>query len=239
MEVYVIPEDPIDNTFSNKNVRRAFVKKVYGILSVQLLFTFGIVVMATQVEEMNNFARKYPYLAFISIIIALVLSMVIMCNPGLARTTPINYILLGAYTIAEAATLFFITAQYNKDTVLIAVLLTVAITILLTLFAFQTAIDFTAYTGIMFVVLICFVGFTFILLFFRTIPILHTIVSVFGALIFSMFIIIDTQMIMDGKHQEQFSPEDYILAVLCLYIDVTRLFIYMLNIVDSMNRSDR
>jgi len=52
-----------------------------------------------------------------------------------------------------------------------------------------------------------------------------------GALIFSLYIIYDTQMMMGGKHKYSLSPEEYIFAALNIYLDVVQLFMYILMLV--------
>lgn len=52
------------------------------------------------------------------------------------------------------------------------------------------------------------------------------LLSIFGAGIFSMFIIVDTQMIMHRT-----SPEDYMLATVELYMDILNLFLHILRIL--------
>ena len=55
--------------------------------------------------------------------------------------------------------------------------------------------------------------------------------GVAGALIFSLYIIYDTQMMMGGKHEYALDPEEYIFASLNIYLDVINLFLYILMIV--------
>ena len=51
-----------------------------------------------------------------------------------------------------------------------------------------------------------------------------------GALLFSFYIIYDTQIMLGGKHKYSLSPEEYIFAALNLYLDVINLFMYLLAI---------
>ena len=53
-----------------------------------------------------------------------------------------------------------------------------------------------------------------------------------GAVIFSLFIVYDTQLIRD-----EYSTDDYIFAALTLYFDVIRLFIQILRILGNSGRS--
>ena len=48
------------------------------------------------------------------------------------------------------------------------------------------------------------------------------------ALLFSMFLIYDTQMIMGGKKHE-ISPEEHMFAAVQLYVDICYIFMALLN----------
>ena len=54
-----------------------------------------------------------------------------------------------------------------------------------------------------------------------------------GALIFSLYIVYDTQLMMGGKHKYSLNPEEYVFAALSLYLDVINLFLYILMIVGA------
>ena len=49
---------------------------------------------------------------------------------------------------------------------------------------------------------------------------------------FSTYIIYDTQLII-GDGGERFSEDDYILATMCLYIDIINLFVQMLKLISK------
>ena len=51
-----------------------------------------------------------------------------------------------------------------------------------------------------------------------------------GAVIFSLYIIYDTQIMLGGNHKYSLSPEEYIFAALNLYLDIINLFMYLLSI---------
>ena len=54
--------------------------------------------------------------------------------------------------------------------------------------------------------------------------------SAVGAVIFSLYIIYDTQIMLGGNHKYSLSPEEYIFAALNLYLDIINLFLYLLSI---------
>ena len=51
----------------------------------------------------------------------------------------------------------------------------------------------------------------------------------------SFIIVYDTQIMIGGKHKYSISPEEYIFAALNLYVDIIRLFLYILAIVGKSN----
>ena len=56
----------------------------------------------------------------------------------------------------------------------------------------------------------------------------------FGVILFSFYLIYDTQLIIGGKHRQyQFTEDMYILASLTLYLDIINIFIYLLEIMNS------
>ena len=57
--------------------------------------------------------------------------------------------------------------------------------------------------------------------------------SAVGCLIFSLYLIYDTQIMLGGKHKYSLSPEEYIFAALNLYLDIINLFLYLLSIFGS------
>ena len=62
---------------------------------------------------------------------------------------------------------------------------------------------------------------------------METGLAILGAVLFSGFIIYDTQLVM--KH---ISPEDYIIAVLNLYLDIVNLFIKILKLLNELKKND-
>lgn len=106
------------------------------------------------------------------------------CCETFRRKTPHNYIALMVFTFAESFLVGVISSMYQYHIVLTAVVITAVICIALTIFAFQTKIDFTIYNGLLFVLLIVLSLFGLILMFWRH-SVAHLIYSCLGALLFS------------------------------------------------------
>lgn len=84
--------------------------------------------------------------------------------------------------------------------------------------------------GVLFVAVIILMIFGIVAIFVKgkTVTLIY---ASLGALIFSVYLIYDTQLMMGGKHKYSISPEEYIFAALNLYLDVVNIFIYILTII--------
>lgn len=116
--------------------------------------------------------------------------------------------------------------------VLTAAAITTFITLGLTAYAMQTKYDFTTSGGVLTGVLMAFVIVTFIGIFIPHVKAIELVISGAGSVIFSCFLVIDIQMLMDGK-RVQLSPDDYIFAALNLYLDIINLFLYVLRALNE------
>lgn len=224
----------------------------------QLLVTFGMVAVFTLHPDAKMFAQRNPQLLFLSMIVTFVVMMAMACCTSVRREAPMNFIFLGIFTVAEGLLLgvfssymegrmvsylsFFLikiswdilkTDVHCLLQVLMAVGITAAICFSLTLFAFQTKVDFTGAGPYLFAAAICFMIFGFILIFFTPGKTVHLVYSSIGALLFSFYLVYDTQMMMGGNHKYSVSPEEYIFAALSLYLDIVNIFIYILSILQA------
>jgi FtsH-binding integral membrane protein len=133
--------------------------------------------------------------------------------------------------------LSMISAYHQIEAVLIAVGITVLITVGVTLFAIQTKFDFTK-SCIFVVICLSFalLGFGIaIAIMSRYNRILQAVYGGLGAIVMALFLAIDTQMII-GNKRFSFSQEDYIEAALQLYIDICYMFLYILQLVGAAKR---
>jgi len=226
-------EDETFNAFSEKKVRAGFIRKVYSILSLQLLITFGFVAVFQLVDPIRNYVLDdaHSWMFFTALGISLVLIIVLICIPGIRRSFPTNLICLMLFTICESFLVAIATCGYQSDEVLQAVGYTVIIFVLLTLFAFQTKIDFTLLSGLMLTLLLSsiFVGIAAAI---SNSPFLNHLYAGLGIFIFSSYIVIDTQLMM-GNHSLAISPEEYVFAALSLYLDIINLFMMMLRCMNN------
>jgi len=219
--------------FGEKAIRRAFIRKVYGILCVQLLLTAAIIAPFMYHKPLRDYVRRSNTIYWIAMVITLVCIIAMACCEGVRRKFPTNITFLGIFTAAEGFMLGSLAARFDTQAVLIAVGITCGVTLGLTLFAFQTKWDFTACGGMLCAILMIFMLFGIIVAFIGIGKIMMIVYGSIGALIFSLYIVYDTQLMMGGKHKYALDPEEYIFASLNLYLDIINLFMYILMIVGA------
>lgn len=140
-------------------------------------------------------------------------------------------IVMGIFTLALSIWVASISIYHDAYWVLMAVGITAALCLGLTLFSFQTKIDFTGIGIYLFAAswILFLFGILAVIFFARNYPIVHTVYSALIAILFSFFLIYDTQQIMGGKKYEM-NPEEHIYASIVLYIDVVYIFLAILNL---------
>lgn len=218
--------------FNDKSIRRGFIRKVYSILMCQLMITMGMISLFLYHRPTKLWVQHHQEIFWICFAATFVLLICMACCSSVRRKAPMNYIFLFLFTIAEGFLLATAASTYNSEEVLLAVGITAAICLALTLFAFQTKIDFTGLSSVLFVALVVLLLFGIISMIWNG-PTIRLIYASLGALLFSIYLIYDTQMMMGGNHKVSISPEEYIFAALSLYLDVVNIFLYILSIVGS------
>jgi len=144
------------------------------------------------------------------------------------KSYPMNLLFLAGFTGLEAYSISVITSFYESRIVLQAVVITAGIFIALTLFACQTKYDFTSWMPYLFGGLWALILVGFMAAFFPANSTVELAYSGIAALIFSGYILVDTQLIMRHYH-----VEEEIAAAISLYLDIINLFLAILRILNN------
>ncbi|KAG5315020.1 LFG1 protein, partial [Acromyrmex insinuator] len=228
-------EDPMQDEvkgfeFSDKTIRNGFIRKVYSILMCQLLITLGMITLLLYHRPTQLWVKNHSELFWIAFALTLVLLICMTCCTNVRRKAPMNFIFLFLFTFAEAFLLSVAASTYESQEVMLAVGITAAVCLGLTIFAFQTKIDFTGLHSVLFVAVLILLIFGIIAVIWHG-KVITLVYASLGAFIFSLYLIYDTQMMIGGKHKYSISPEEYIFAALSLYLDVVNIFLYILTII--------
>ena len=214
-------------------IRRGFIIKTYGILLTQLIIT-GVFICLSFVPSVNDFiksddfARGPFFITFLILFLIITITVCIMfsCVRDTARKFPINYILLFAFTLSMSFYCLIFCAFFDPQDVIAAAILTIAATIGLTVYAIRTKDDFSYLVGLIF----CFMFLSIFTIGFYFWIRATIFWLALGVLVYSLYIIYDTQLIM-GNVGVEYSIDDYCFAALNLYIDIIYLFLRILQII--------
>lgn len=219
-------EFPADNKALDIE-REGFIHKVYGILSYQLGITFIFCLFACT-DGGSEFFVYHTGLLIFMMILTFATIIPLACSQQIARTVPYNYIILTIFTVAEGYMVGFVCAFYDPASVVIVMAMTASIVFGLTIYAMYTKQDYTTMGGIL---VCCLIGlFVFgIIASVANVPFLKTLYCAMGAILFSVYIVVDTQLII-GKGRNVYSMDDYIMAAINIYLDIINLFLYLLEL---------
>ena len=214
---------------TEKIIRLGFIRKVYGILTIQLIITFGFICL-TFINKIKNYLKSHFLIFFICVVISFIICLILICGRKTSRKFPINYILLIIWTLCESYMLATCASYYNYKIVLSAVGITIGLFIGITIYAIKTKTNFTYCGGILF----CFLGISIFFCVFGFIfgkwgRIVYCALFVF---IYSFYLLYDTQLIFK-RFGIGYSIDDYIIAALNLYIDFIEILLNILNLMPN------
>ncbi|VVT50253.1 uncharacterized protein SAPINGB_P002677 [Magnusiomyces paraingens] len=209
------------------DLRMSFVRRVYTILTLQLLGTTALSSIFILNPGLTVWALQNQWAFWTSFAASIVLMLLAFWK---SRSYPINLVFLAGFTAAESYMVGFITSLYDTKIVVEAFFLTFVIFVGLTIFACQSKYDFSQWQGVACTVLFVMIGVGFLMMFFPYSSTAELIYSIIGALLFSLYIVIDTQLVLKKYHLEEEVP-----AAISLYLDIINLFLYILRILNEAN----
>lgn len=221
-----------------------FVRKVYAILSVstsfasfcpnafrtcQILATVAVSSISYVSSDYKSWIQQNTWMLWVSLFGAIGMMLLTFWK---RKSYPTNLFFLSGFTALEAYSISVIVTFYDTRVVLLALVLTAGIFVALTLFACQTKYDFTSWMPYLFGGLWIIILFGFVAAFFPYNSTAELIYGGVAALIFSGYILVDTQLIMRHYH-----VEEEIAAAISLYLDIINLFLAILRILNSQSNN--
>ncbi|CAL1579141.1 unnamed protein product [Knipowitschia caucasica] len=212
------------SAFDDKTVRRAFVRKVFSLVFLQLLFTFTVVCVFTFSSTVKALVQSsiWPYVSSY-IVFAVVVIPLSFCT-SLSRRHPWNLIALVVVTVTLSYMVGTIASYHDTVTVVLTMGATLAIALAVIAFSAQTRYDFTVCYGLLLVLSVDLLMFVVFSSFYYT-HMAQVAYGALGALIFSLFLMADVQLMMGDR----VNPEEYVFAALSIYLDIILIFLYLLG----------
>ncbi|XP_077581071.1 protein lifeguard 1 [Stigmatopora nigra] len=215
------------SAFDDKTVRRAFVRKVFCILTLQLVFTFSVVSVFTFSAVVKRVVQKNIWIYVSSFLIFAVVSIALNCAKSLRRKHPWNIIGLAIVTLSLSYVVGTMASYHDTRAVIITMATTLAISLTIIAFSAQSRYDFSCCYGLLLIMVVDLLMFG-IFSGFYYLYITQVVYGCLGALLYSMFLMVDCQLMM-GALNYRLDPEEYVSAALMIYLDVMLIFIYLMR----------
>lgn len=228
------PEDSPDTSqpvvasaFEDKTVRRGFVRKVFCIVTLMLLFTFSVVCLFTFSTVVKKAVQDNLWAYLSSFIIFLIVAFALSCCQSFSRRHPWNIVGLVLVTLSMSYMVGTVACYHKTTSVVIAIGVTLAISVAIIAFSAQTRLDFTPCYGVMLILSLDLVMFGLFSSFYYS-HMADIAYGCLGALLFSLFLMIDVQLLM-GSMSYRLDPEEYVNAALLIYLDIVLIFLYLMG----------
>jgi FtsH-binding integral membrane protein len=250
VDAYSPVEGPVDNNTSNvinesdpflnvahsdRQIRMAFVRKIYILLTLQLAVTAGISAVFYSVDSVRQWVQHNTWMLILTTVLSIVFLLALMY---FRRRHPLNLSLLAMFTLCMAYTVGLATSFYSVIVVVEAFAITTGVFLALTAYTVWSKRDFSGwgpflYATLWVVVLASFVHLLITVVFGVYSSVTDTVIAGVSALLFSAYIIYDTFMILN-----RLSPEDYIVGIVDLYLDIINLFLAILRLIGHASKNN-
>lgn len=226
------------NSFMTRNVQMEFMQKVYLILFAQVLATVVITGALFKFPTLLYFFYRHARtIGLLSALTSYGSNLALFRSPRLRHAFPSNMLLLLISTVSQAVPVAVFSTFFDPLSVCLGSMHSLTIFMALTIFAWQPNPKWdlsmhgqwllgACISLIVVVPLLAAVG----------LPLETNLLSSLTAILFSVFIVYDTQNIL-GKSNRGITPEEPILAALVLYQDILGLFVELLKLVEESHKS--
>lgn len=211
--------------------------KVYGIVSIQLLSTI-LVCLITMSSNwitmfMINYYTEIMICSFIGSMITLFGCFINQYN------YPENIYWLSSFTLFISLEISSACAIVSKSGYSILILqsfiLTSIITFILIKYSLSTQRVFTHWNASLNWIILGLIGTSLFGIFIYPIPYQQLIVGIIGSVTFSIYLIVDVQLISSKLTNDQ-----YITGAIMIYLDIINIFIHILSIlIDLTQKKDK
>ncbi|TRY98922.1 hypothetical protein DNTS_016979 [Danionella cerebrum] len=223
------------SSFEDGKIRRAFIRKVFSVVTIQLLVTFTVVCVFTFSTTVKLAVRKNIWVYLSSYIIFVVVGTCLAISSRFSRKHPWNLIGLSMVTLSLSYMVGTVASYHDTTAVIIALGSTLVISFTIIIFSAQTRLDFTICNGILLILSIDLLMFGFFSIFFYS-SVVQIVYGCLGALLYALFLAVDCQLVM-GRQKYSLNPEEYVFAALIIYLDIIMIFLYILMMLGGGSKN--
>jgi FtsH-binding integral membrane protein len=204
-----------------------FIRKVYGLLMVQMLIIFGVCIFANY-NKTFQYLLSFRTLLVLDFIILIGIAILLMVDIKLFMKVPLNYFLLLLFTLSFSWIIARETYKCKLQNVIISFCLTILTVFILTIYTFFTKRKVKMAVWAILISFILIIVSIFLYIFLR-IRILILFMNILCVVIFSLYLVYDTERILTTRGGTLVFADAYILAVMLLFIDIIYIFLSYLG----------
>lgn len=207
--------------------RATLVRRTYTLVFFSILLTIVGAVYAMSNAALMAQVAAHPFLSAIAIFVPLLVAQ------GARTRFPLNLAMVALFTFAMGvfiAPALSVFQQRAPGVIPQAAGLTVGAFAILTLYAWLSRRDFSAWGGFFTVGLFVLIGTSLLNLFFRN-PTADLWLAGGTVLVFSGLLVFDT-----WRLRNVFGPEEYVTAAVQIYLDLLNIFLAIVRILGGGNR---
>ncbi|HEY2850023.1 MAG TPA: Bax inhibitor-1/YccA family protein [Gemmatimonadaceae bacterium] len=208
--------------------RATLVRRTYSLVFASILVTMAGTAYALTNQAMMDAVRAHPFIGMLCVFAPLIGAQVAR------KSFPQNIGFVFLFTFAEGlyiAPFIAIAERYSPGVTAEAGVLTLAAFGALTLYAFVSRRDFSAWGGFLVTgVIVLFVA--MLLVMFTGSAAGFTWIAAIGVLIFSGLLVFDT-----WRMRNAFGPDDYVMAAVSIYLDLLNMFVFILSLLSGGRRN--
>jgi FtsH-binding integral membrane protein len=214
-------------------MRHAFLRKVLGLVTLQLLLTAGVAAPLLSHKAVRRFLHANPWAFFVAAVLTATLLLVLACSEATRRTPPTNALLLAAFTLVEGVMVGAASATYQTHVLVVGLLISAAVCLALIAYASQTSADFSAAGGMLFSALVV-LGVVSLAEHFLGFKTLHLLEGGCGALLFCAYTVYDVQLLASGDSGYALSADEYVFGAINVYTDVITMGLHVLQVCGQL-----
>ena len=208
--------------------RRGFIKKVYAITATMMLITTACVFFVLVRKDVHEWMKENLWLHYAALFAGIALMIGIICCKSCARKVPNNYIYLFLFTICWSYMVAGICGYYEPEIVALAATVTLFLFLGLTTFACCCKGMKLTCCWVLGATLSFAMWPMLIWFFIAPSKALYNVFNVLGVIVCSIYIMIDTKIIMS-----YLAVDEYVFGALMLYIDLIQLFLHILSLMGN------
>ncbi len=210
----------------HEDEQKGYMRKVYGIVTLQLFITFSLAYLASLEPAFGRFCM-HPATMIVSFIFLLAgMITALFCH----NRVPYNYVALITFTTAMGLIVSACTATIDSNIVLTAIFVTLLMSVALTVFAWVAGEQAAVVSIILLLFGMFILEFLGLALIFTRSEWLMSFYCSGIALCYGCYLVIHTYII-----REQGDVDDYIVAAIIIYLDIIRIFLYILAALAKKN----